>query len=133
MSRVHSTETVILVDGNNISTYCNDSTCKRSAGTEDNTGYGADDEVHDPTLRTGEFSCSGKYDSAAAGPRAVLQPLIGTKVPIKHRPEGTGSGLPQDAFDAVIVDYEETAPVAGYRMWALTTKPSGAWDIADQV
>jgi hypothetical protein len=124
---------VIIVDGNDISQYCTDSNRKRTSGTEDNTTYGKDDEIHDPTLRKGEFGCSGKYDTSATGPRAVLDPLVGTSVNIKYRPEGTGSGLPQDSFTAVITGYEETAPVAGYRAWALTTQPSDVWDTADQV
>lgn len=132
MARVHSKETVIIVDGNDISVYCTDSNRKRAAGIEDNTTYGKDDEVYDPTLRKGEFGCQGKYDSAAAGPRAILDPLVGTKVNIKYRPEGTGSGLPQDSFDAVITGYEETAPVAGWRLWVLETQPSDAWDTTDQ-
>jgi len=132
MARKHSKLTVILIDDNDISTYANDSTCEQSSGTEDNTTYGKDAEVHDPTLLTGAFSCSGKYDDAAGGPRAVLKPLVGTKVNVKYRAEGTGSGLPQDSFEAVIVKYTETAPVAGYRTWALDTKPSDEWDSTDQ-
>lgn len=132
MATKHSKLTVIKVDGNDISVYCNDSTCEQSAGTEDNTTYGKDSEVHDPTLLTGAFSCSGKYDDGVAGPRAVLKPLVGTKVPVIYQPEGTGSGKPQDSFDAVITKYTETAPVAGYRTWALDTKPSDDWDSSDQ-
>lgn len=132
MARVHSKETVVIIDDNDVSVYCSDSNCEQSSGTEDNTVYGKDAEVHDPTLLTGEFGCSGKYDAAAAGPRAVLKPLVGTKVVVKYRPEGTGSGLPEDEFDAVITKYVETAPVAGYRTWALETKPSDTWDSTDQ-
>lgn len=132
MSRVHSKETVIIVDDNDLSVYCTDSNVERSAGTEDNTTYGKDDEVHDPTLRTGVCTFGGKYNSDVAGPRAVLMPLIGTKVTIKYRPEGTGSGLPQDMFEAVITKYNETAPVAGYRLFTCETKPSDAWDQTDQ-
>jgi len=132
VARVHSKQTVIIIDGNDVSEYCTDSSCEESSGTEDNTTYGKNSLVFDPTLGTGAFSCSGKYDSAAGGPRAVLKPLKGTKVTIVYRPEGTGSGLPQDSFDAVITGYTETAPVAGYRTWALATQPSDDWDSADQ-
>lgn len=132
MARKHSKLTVIMIDSNDVSTFCTDSTCEQSAGTEDNTTYGKDAIVKDPTLLTGAFSCSGKYDDGATGPRAVLKPLVGTKVNVKYRPEGTGSGLPQDSFDAVITKYTETAPVAGYRTWALDTEPSDAWDSTDQ-
>lgn len=133
MANKHSKLTVIIIDGNNISTYCTDSKLGQTAGTEDTTTYGKDAVVKDPTLLDGAFECSGKYDSTAAGPRAVLKPLVGTKVNVKYRPEGTGSGLPQDSFDAVITEYNETAPVAGYRLWELKTEPSDVWDDTPQV
>jgi hypothetical protein len=132
VARVHSKHTVIIVDDNDVSEFCTDSNIEESTGTEDNTTYGKNKQVFDPTLGTGAFGCSGKYDSSATGPRAVLKPLEGTKVNVKYRPEGTGSGLPQDSFDAVITKYTETAPVAGYRLWSLETQPSDEWDTADQ-
>ena len=133
MARKHSKLTVIIIDGNDVSQYCTDSNCEESAGTEDNTTYGKNSQVFDATLNTGAFGCSGKYDSDATGPRAVLKPLRGSKVNVKYRPEGTGSGLPQDSFDAVITKYTETAPTAGYRLWSLETQPSDEWDSTDQV
>jgi hypothetical protein len=133
VARKHSKLTVILVDSNDISQYCTDSNCEQSSGTEDNTTYGKNAQVFDPTLLTGAFGCSGKYDDSATGPRAVLKPLVGTSVNVKYRPEGTGSGLPQDSFTAVITKYVETAPTAGYRLWSLETQPSDEWDSADQV
>jgi len=133
MARKHSKLTVILIDGNDVSTFCTDSNCEQSSGTEDNTTYGKNAVVKDPTLLTGVFGCSGKYDDSATGPRAVLKPLVGTKVVVQYRPEGTGSGLPEDEFDAVITKYTETAPTSGYRLWSLETEPSDAWDSTDQV
>jgi hypothetical protein len=132
MARKHSKHTVILIGTDDISEFCTDSTCGQQSGTEDNTTYGKDAVVKDGTLLTGTFSCSGKYDDAATGPRAVLKPLVGTTVTVQYRPEGTGLGLPQDEFSAVITDYSETAPVAGYRTWSLTTEPSDEWDSTDQ-
>lgn len=133
MARKHSKLTVVIIDDNDVSAYCTDSNCEQSSGTEDNTTYGKDAVVKDPTLLDGAFGCSGKYDDAAGGPRGVLKPLVGTKVTVKYRPEGTGAGLPQDSFEAVITKYTETAPVAGYRTWALETEPSDEWDSTDQV
>lgn len=133
MARVHSKHTVIIIDGNDVSTYCTDSTCEQSSGTEDNTTYGKNALVKDPTLLDGVFGCGGKYDSSTTGPRAVLKPLVNTKVVVQYRPEGTGSGLPQDEFEAVITKYVETAPYAGYRTWALETEPSDEWDSTDQL
>lgn len=132
MARKHSKLTVILIAGNNVSADCTDSNCEQSAGTEDTTTYGKNAVVKDPTLLDGAFGCSGKYSDGVTGPRAVLKPLVGTKVNVKYRPEGTGSGLPQDSFDAVITKYTETAPVAGYRLWSLETEPSDTWDSTAQ-
>lgn len=132
MARKHSKLTVIIIDDNDISTFCTDSNCEQSSGTEDNTTYGKNAQVFDPTLLTGAFGCSGKYDDGATGPRAVLKPLVGTSVTVEYRPEGTGANLPQDSFTAVITKYTETAPVAGYRMWSLETQPSDDWTVTDQ-
>lgn len=132
MARKHSKLTVIIIDDNDVSEFCNASTCEQSAGTEDNTTYGKNAIVKDPTLLTGAFSCGGKYDSALTGPRAVLKPLVGQKVNVKYRPEGTGSGLPQDSFDAVITKHVDDGPVAGYRTWALEAEPSDEWDDTPQ-
>lgn len=132
MARKHSRFTVIIVDGNDISAHCTDSNVEQSGGTEDNTVYGKTAQVFDATLLTGACGFSGKYDDTTTGPRDVLKPLVNTKVNIKYRPEGTGSGLPQDSFDAVITKYTETAPVAGYRTWAVETQPSDVWDSTNQ-
>jgi hypothetical protein len=132
VARKHSKLTVIIIDSNDVSTFCTDSNCEQSSGTEDNTTYGKNAVVKDGTLLDGAFGCSGKYDDGATGPRAVLKPLVGTKVNVKYRAEGTGAGLPQDSFDAVITKYTETAPVAGYRLWSLETEPSDEWDSTDQ-
>lgn len=132
MARIHSKDTVILVGGYDVSQYCNDSNCKRSSGTEDNTQYGKNSIVKDPTLLDGQFGCQGKYNDDAEGPRGVLYPMVGTKQEIIYRPEGTGPGLPQDKFDAVITGFETTAPTAGYRLWVLETEPSDDWDSTPQ-
>lgn len=133
MGTKKGTRTEIIVAGFNVSVFVTDSNIKRTSGSEDLTTYGKDSEVYGGTLLAGEFGCSGKYDDTAAGPRAVLKPLVGSVVTIQYRPEGTGSGLPQDEFDALITGYEETAPVAGYRLWTLETQPSDDWNSADQV
>ncbi|HEX2551809.1 MAG TPA: hypothetical protein VHK64_09470, partial [Nocardioidaceae bacterium] len=98
----------------------------------DLTTYGKNKIVRGPALGDGAFSCSGKYDDSATGPRAVLKPLVNTLVTVTYRPEGTGAGLPQDVFSAVLTKYTETAPVAGYRTWAIETDPSDAWNSTAQ-
>jgi hypothetical protein len=138
MARKHSKLTVIQVVHPDTGVvyefgqFCQDSNCEVGAGTEENTTYGKNSQVFDPTLNTGAFGASGKYDSATDGPRAILKPLRGRTCVFRYRPEGTGSGLPQDEFAAVITKYVETAPFAGYRTWALETQPSDDWDESPQ-
>lgn len=135
MGSKHSKATVIFINGVEVSSTSagcgiTDSNCGVTMKTEDNTTYGKDAEVYGPTLYSGEFGCGGKYQTGATGPRALFQPLVkaGTEVTIKYRPEGTGSGLPQSMFQAILTKYVETAPVAGYRLWTLETQPSDTWD-----
>lgn len=132
MAFKHSKLTVILVDDVDLSAFINNSNFKKSSKSEDLTTYGKDAEVYGGGLLSGECGISGVYDDGAAGPRATLMPLIGSNVNVKHRPEGTGAGKPQDSFDALIMDYSETAAVAGYRQWACTIQPSDDIDSTDQ-
>lgn len=132
MTTKHSKYTVILIAGADVSGFCTDSNCEQSAKTEDTTTYGKNAEVYDPQLLSGAFGCGGRYETGILGPRAVLKPLVGTKVTVIYRPEGTGSGLPQDSFSVIITKYSETAPVAGYRLWTIDTQPSDVWDSTAQ-
>jgi hypothetical protein len=128
MAKKHGKDTVVKVDGDDLSVYTNTSEFKPTTDTEDTTTYGADGHVYDAGLTDGEFSMGGFYDSTAAtGPRAVLQPLKGAaaKVPVIRQPEGTGSGLPQDSFTGVMTSYVETNPVEGYIKWTASFKISG--------
>lgn len=132
MARKHSKLTVILINGTDVSADCTDSNCEQSSGTEDLTTYGKNAVVKGGTLLDGAFGFSGKYADGATGPRGFLKPLVGQTVTVKYRPEGTGAGLPQDSFSAVLTKYAETAPVAGYRTFAVETEPSDAWDSTAQ-
>lgn len=122
----HSKDTELSVAGDDISGWTNTSEMTRGAGTSNVTHYGSDDEEHAGTLRNGQFTCGGTYDNAAAtGPGAVLDPLVGQTVEIVRKAEGTGTGRPQQTFDAVLEQYVETAPVADYVTWSAQFKVSG--------
>lgn len=111
MAKAHGKETVITAGGNDISVYTKTSTYTRTAKTHDSTGYGVDDEDYEPGLRGGKFSMGGRYDNTATvGPRNALHSLVGTKVAIVRRVEGTGSGKPQDSFTITLDSYVETSP-----------------------
>jgi hypothetical protein len=118
MAFVHSKKTVVTVAGNNLSTCTNSSEIERKGDKHDVTCYGVDDYAYDPGLRGASFKMGGTYESSVAGPRAILISLIATKAAVIRRPEGTGGGLPQDSFTAVVEKYVETNPVAGMITWS---------------
>lgn len=132
MAASHGRRTVIVANTKDISTFCTTSELKRGADKHDLTGYNVDDQVVDGGIRRHGFTAEGWYDtSVTAGPRAVFRPAVGTVIPFIRRPEGTGSGKPQEAFSGLVEDYTETNPVNDFVRWKVTVTPSGP--IADTV
>ena len=119
MAFTHGKDTFISIDGNDISAYTNTSNLKRTADSHDVTCYGKDAHVYRGGLLDGTCGASGIYDNTTSGPHDVITPLIGTNVTLIRRPEGTGSGLPQESVDVLIMDYTETNPVADMVAWSV--------------
>jgi len=128
MTYSHGSQTVVTVGGVDLSTFTNTSEIERGADKHDITNYGADDHSFSGGLKTGSFKMGGTYDTSAVGPRATLTAMIGTVVAIIRRPEGTGAGLPQDSFSALVEKYVETNPVADNVKWSCDFTVSGAVD-----
>lgn len=118
MAFVHGKNTVMLVAGNDLSVFTNTSTFTRTSDKHDVTTYGKNSHVYQGGLGDGTASMGGVYDNTAAGPRRVIEPLIGTTVTLVRRPEGTGVGKPQDSVNAIITSYVETSPVADMVSWS---------------
>jgi hypothetical protein len=131
MSRTHGKDTFVSVGGADLSEFTDNSEFKRSRDSHDTTGYGKQDHVFKKGLKGGTFTMSGTYDSTAGtGPRAVLNGEFDNddNVEIIRRPEGTGSGKPQDRFEALLENYTETNPVADMVKWSADFKISDAVD-----
>lgn len=133
MSFVHGKNTVIDVDSNDISAFVNSSEWNRVADDHDTTGYGADSHAYEGGLLNATLTMSGTYESGVTGPKAVIEPLLATKVPFIRQPEGAGSGLPQETGTALVKSYVETNPVAGMITWSAELKVSGDVDTTPQV
>ena len=58
--------------------------------------------------------------------KAIIEPLIGTVVTLIRRPEGTGSGLPQESLSVLVKTYTETNPVADMITWSCAMTKSDA-------
>lgn len=109
---------VVIIDGVDISQYCDSNEHHKKPDISDITTYGKTSHVKEGTLLDGNGSIGGLYDtSTSSGPRAVLNPLVGQTVTYIRRPEGTGAGKPQDLVNVVVGEYVETAPVAGHVRW----------------
>jgi hypothetical protein len=119
MANVHGKNTVITLNGDDLSAYSNNTEFERSADSHDVTTYGKNSHVKSGGLGDGTCTLQGFYDSTAStGPRAVIEPLIGTVVELIRRPEGTGSGKPEDTVDVLVVKYVESSPVADMVTWS---------------
>jgi hypothetical protein len=130
---VHSKNTVITLDDNDLSAYTTTSQLESTSDSHDVTTYGKDSHVFSGGLLNGTASMSGIYDSTAmVGPRAVIKPLIGTVVELVRQPEGAGSGKPQDVVDVLVTKYVETAPVADMVTWSVDLQLSDDINTAAQ-
>lgn len=117
MAFVHGKDTYISVAGSDLSAFCDTSELERTSDVHDVTTFGKSSHVKQGGLLDGKGSISGTYDNGVAGPRAILEPLIGETVTIVRRPAGTGSGRPQDTASAVVSNYTETNAVADMIKW----------------
>lgn len=133
MPFIHGKNTVIKVATKDLSQYTDSSELNRTADNHDVTTYGNNGHVYQGGLTDGKFSMSGTYDSTAlTGPRAALSPLLGTTVAVIRQPEGTGSGKPQDSFNATVTGYVETNPTADMVKWSCEMVISGTVNQAAQ-
>lgn len=119
MAFVHGKDTVIKLGDNDLSAFTKTSELNRTADTHDVTTYGKGSHVYAGGLKDGKATMSGVYDNTAAtGPRAVIEPLLGTTVVLTRQTEGAGPGKPQDVADVVVNSYVETNPVADMVTWS---------------
>jgi hypothetical protein len=133
MAFIHGKGSVVLLDGDPLSAFANNSGVELSADSHDVTTYGKNSHVFQGGLKAGTTTISGIYDSTAStGPRAVIAPLIGTVVPFTWRPEGSGVGKPQTVVDVLVGKYVETAPVADMITWSCDLQHSDDADLTAQ-
>lgn len=125
MSLTHAKNTYISLNAVDLSGFTKESDLKRTADSHDTTTYGMNSHRYDGGLLDGKATMGGDYDNGATGPHDVIVPLIGTKVTLVRRPEGTGTGRPQETVTVLVTDYTETSPVAGYVAWSAELQLAG--------
>lgn len=133
MAFVHGAGAVVLIDGDPLGGFVNNTGHELNADSHDVTTYGKTAHVFKAGLKGGTTTLTGIYDDGATGPKAVLEPLVGgAAVPMTWRPEGTGSGKPETVVDVLVLKYTETDPVADMITWACDLQHSDAPDFTAQ-
>ena len=132
----HGRQTVLNVNGQDISAYTRESDFDRGLDNHDVTAYGQNGHRYRGGLTDGTFSCSGTYDdTASTGPGDVLEPLLEDRdgVTVVFQPEGTGAGLAQRSFNGLLTSYSVSSPVDDMITWEAEFQIDGDVDRAAQV
>jgi hypothetical protein len=133
MTFAHGRKTAVKLNGTALTVYVTTSQVEKNSDKHDVTTYGKDAHVFNGGLLNGAFTMSGIYDNTAvSGPRALIQPLIGTNVTLVHYPEGIGSGKPMDTLTVLVEKYVQTHPVADMVTWSCDCQPSDTIDSTPQ-
>jgi hypothetical protein len=124
-----SVDVIVTIDGKALTEYTRSTTYNRSVDTYDVTGYGKTSKVFTAGLKDGTITLEGFYDATAStGSRVVLQPLFDARAEVVfvYKPEGTGTGKPQNSCSVVVKAYNESAPVADLIQWTAELQVSGS-------
>lgn len=133
MSFVHGRHTVFKLAAKDLSVYTTTSQLERTSDSHDVTTYGKDSHVFNGGLLNGTATASGIYDNTTmTGPRAAIEPLLGTVVELIRQPDGVGSGKAQDTVQVLVTKYVETSPVADMVTWSVDLQLSGEVNSAVQ-
>ena len=129
MARQHGKSTAITIATQDVSQYCKTSNLERNASTHNTTGYSpsGDAETFSGGTKNAKFTCGGVYESqaTATSPRAVLKGLEGSTLAIVRKPEGTGTGKPNEAFSGVLEKYAESSPHDDMVTWSAEFQVTG--------
>jgi hypothetical protein len=118
MGYQHGRATIVTVATKDLSAWMDTSQLDREADVHQTTSYGDDDHTNQGGIRKATFTCGGTYDNTiATSPRGALVAEVGATLAIVRKPEGTGTGKPNEAFSAVLSKYTETNPVADMVKW----------------
>jgi len=102
MAFVHGKSIYVSVATHDISAYTNKADFPRNADTAETSCFGTTDKTHIPGLKGATFSIEGLWDATLDG---YLDAVFGTEVAVVYRPAGTGGGLIQYAFQAIMTSY----------------------------
>lgn len=124
----------LSVDGTNIAAFCSSIETARTVDSIDTTTFAAGGHTYQGGMTDGSISLSGTYDDGGTGPKAIIEPLMedGQLVAAVYRPEGTGSGKPEQTCNVLVTTYSESSAVGDMIKWSAEMQISGAVTNTDQ-
>ncbi len=114
MAFIHGKNTVVFVNGSNLSPYFNDSSVSQDVETAETTTFGDSAKTYITGLRDGTMSADGMFDGSLLAIDAVLSGIIGSTAAdvVTMAPEGVTAGSPCYSASARETSYEVSSPVA---------------------
>lgn len=127
MAFKNANDVYLSIDGTNIAAYCGSIEVSYSVDSIETTTFSAGGHTYQGGMTDGSISVEGTYDDTAGGPKAVIEPTMrdGQLVAAVYRPEGTGSGKPQQAFNVLVTSYGESSAVGDMIKWSSEMQISG--------
>lgn len=132
MAFIHGKNTYVSLNSTDLSSFTKTTTYNRSSDSHDVTTYGKSSHVYAGGLLDGTVTLEGVYDDGATSPREVIRPILGTVVTFVFRPEGTGSGKPQDTMSVLVTAYNESNPVDDMVQWTCELQMSDTVTVTGQ-
>lgn len=126
MTAVHGKDYYVSVDGTDLTEFVKTSNFESNPDIHDITGSGTDDKNHRGGQVGRTFTMGGWYDSDTATGPGMLDDLAGETVAMVRRNQGTGTGLPQQAFNVVVGKYVESQKNDDVLQWTCDFTVAGA-------
>lgn len=130
MTEVHGSDTVVIFNGTDISTFFKTTDDTDTVEAHDVTTYSTvKRKRYRMGLGDGTFSIGGLYDnSIVTSPNTVIRPVKDARqlVTFVVRPEGTGVGLPFESVSVGVTSYKQSHPVDDMVTWEAELQKSGA-------
>lgn len=114
MSFKHGKNTVVLLNGTDVSTYFRDTSLSTSVDVADTTTFSSSDKTYIPGLIDSTVSASGLYDGSVGAVDEIMVGALGgsSKAVLTVLRHGVQSGDPADVIYVDETSYELSSPVA---------------------
>jgi hypothetical protein len=136
MAFIHGKNTVVKFGATDLSTFTESTDFNDGVTAEKVTTYGPTRtrEEYGGSLGDGKITCKGTADDGAAGPEAILAPLMDAAAPVvfTFQPKGTGTGKPQKIVSVIITAFNTSHPVGGFVKWTCEMQMTGTVNRAVQ-